>query len=226
MAMTPQEKYAREKARAQALGFSSPYERRKARAQQFGYRTPYQRAIYESRNAPDAKRAYARRKELAQARGFASPYQEKKAKALGLAGQDLRVWQKAQTLKYFDVSESQFNKIRAANRKWAKEYPMLQWTEINTYNQTRDPASPKWATSDANVKNWSIRRVGYILSFYGAIVNPKTNYDSLTEKDGKRIYVNGRPKTNAEQFRYLVEYTGIMQIDEFESRYGPLAMIG
>lgn len=226
MALTPQEKYAREKKRAQELGFASPYERRKARAQQFGYRTPYQRSIYEARKAPDSKRAYARRVELSQQRGFASPYQEKKARALGLTGDELKTWQKSQTLKYFGITEARFNAMRKANRAWAKEYPMLQWTEINTYNMTKDPASPKWAFSDANVNNWSIRRVGYIVSFYGAVVDPKTNYDSLTTKDGKRIYVDGRPKTNAEQFRYLVEYTGIMQIDEFESRYGSMAMIG
>lgn len=226
MPASPQDKYAREKARAQALGFASPYERRKARAQQFGYRTPYQRAIYEARNAPDPKRAYARRRELAQQRGFASPYQERRAKALGLSGDILKSWQKEQTLKYFDITESKLNKIRAANRKWAKEYPMLQWSEINTYNMTKDKGSPKWAFSDANTNNWSIRRIGYILSFHGAIVDPSTNYDSLIDEKGKRLYVNGKPKTNVQQFRYLVEYTGIMEIDEFESRYGSMTLTG
>lgn len=205
-------RYAREVARAKALGFASPYQRRLARTKALGYNSERQRRTeseFHRGKRRDTRAEYATSKAKANREGFRNPSDRATAKKLGLQGDALETWQRERVLAHFKISRAQFDRIRAANRKWDRENPSMQWTKINTYD--RDV--------DANVHNWSQNRVGYILAFHAAIVNPKTNYDSLT-KDGRRILKNGKRVTNKSQFFYLVKYTNLMQVDEFEARYG------
>lgn len=218
LALTPQERYAREVASAKALGFATPYDRRKARAKERGFSSPRteRTASEQRRNTP---RDYALERERAtiraRSRGFKSLSEQRRYNKQ--AGTD-----KAKALAYFGISENKFNTMRRENRHWSKEYPQLQWTAINTYDIDRDKA----------VHDWSLRRVGYIVYFNRAIVNPKTNYDSVSKpfyrpngrKGRKMDLKNATPEQRDAQFNYLVQYTGLMQVDEFESRYGARAV--
>jgi hypothetical protein len=212
MAEPGKSKYARANERAQAAGFTSAYAQRKARAQALGFSSPRtQRTASEKKRG--TKRDYAVERENAErrarGRGFLNAKEQREYKKTG--GTNPAKWQKARTLAYFGISESTLNRYRRLNRNWSNEYAMLQNTAINTYDRTRD----------ADVHNWSPDRVGYILSFYGAIVNPKTNYDSL--KDNPKWYPKsaiGRKIMTDTQYRYLVQYTNLFSVNEFEARYG------
>lgn len=166
-------------------------------------------------------------------RDYAAEYQRRKNRLanVGLTPYSARkrgssvygpVSQKQSMLAKFGVSEREFEAMRIRNRdyaeprfdKWhtdnkAKRKRLAQATAINTYNETLD---------DPN--NWSEERVGYVVSFYRAIVDPRYNYSSLLNKDGTRKTRKGKPLTNQWQANLLVKYSGIMEIDEFESRYG------
>jgi hypothetical protein len=227
MATNGKTQYQKAVERAKARGFASPYAERKARAQARGYSSPRTERNARER-ARGVKRDYALERERAniraQARGFRTLRdQARYNKAVRDDPElDVKKWQKREILAYFGISERKFNEIRRANKLWAKEYPMLQWTAINTYD----------TYLDKETSNWSERRVGYILSFYAAIVNPKTNHDALyllggkkTDRDekGRPVFREGgqlKRRTNKEQFYYLVKYANLMQVDEFESRYG------
>lgn len=89
---------------------------------------------------------------------------------------------------------------------------MLRYGQINEYR--RD--------IDKDIHNWSEDRVGYIIYFNAAIVNPASNYDSakLNPKFVPRGSEPRRLLNTKEQFRYLVKYAHIYSQDEFESRYG------
>lgn len=194
--------------------------------------------------ARDYKAEYQRRKAAAQAKGFTSPRTEQnarlaqrgrkrdyalererqriRAEAVGVDSvADYRAYMKAKaqgeqaekkwTLNYFGLSESQFNRMRRANRNYSNQYAQLQWTAINTYDTFRDK----------DIHNWSPMRVGYIKYFNEAIVNPATNYDAL--KDNPKYYKGGpfsRKLSNKSQYYYLVKYTGLYSVDEYEARYG------
>lgn len=92
-----------------------------------------------------------------------------------------------------------------------------------------------------NDNDWSDDRIGYVVTFFHAIVDPRTNYGSLLDSDGKRRFKKvGRkeyPVSNKWQRLYLTKYgrsvetrsgmraaylkhAGIMSVDEFERRYG------
>lgn len=121
---------------------------------------------------------------------------------------------KAEALKRFGVTESQFNRMRTANRKYKYEGV---YSAANTYD----------LSIDKDLKNWSDRRVGYIVSFNRAVVDKKSNYWSLFDKKTKRRKQEfGFPKTNNWQYQYLVKYGKLMSQNEFESRYGMFATEG
>lgn len=231
MANKRKAKYQRANELAKQRGFANAYQERKAKAQAKGFSSPRTQ-----RNASELRRGIKRDYQLerenverrARGRGFVNAKDQRafrksgmplddwhKRKALSRfnvkpSGLDPKNPDKQKTLAYFGISESKFNKIRRENRLWANEYAMLQWSAINTYNHD----------VDKDVHNWSEKRVGYIVYFNKAIVNEKTNYGSLVDDKGYRIIENGKPKTNAEQFYYLVMYTDLFGVEEFEARYG------
>ena len=234
MATDRKSKYQRANELAKQRGYASAYAERKAKVQAKGFSSPRTQ-----RNASEAKRGIKRDYKLerenqerrARGRGFVNARDQR---AFRKSGMPVEKWRerkqlerfkvgtskldpknpdKTKTLEHFGISESRFNKIRRENKLWANEYGMLQWSAINTYN----------VDVDRDVHNWSEQRVGYIIYFNKAIVNEKTNYQSLVDERGHRIIENGKPKTNAEQFYYLVMYTDLMRVDEFEARYGIMA---
>lgn len=206
-----QTNYQKATARAQARGFASPYAERKARAVTRGYSSP--RTERKARETARGKqRDYQLEREnanrRANARGFRNASEQRKFNKL--TGVDRITWQKERTLQFFGISESTFNKIRRANRNWAKEYALLQYTALNTYRTEIDGAT----------KDWSEDRVGYVIAFYNAVVNPKTNYDTLVDKKGRRIMTKeGKPLVNRAHYEYLVKYAN-MSVSEYEARYG------
>lgn len=117
---------------------------------------------------------------------------------------------KSEALSAWGITESQFNRMRAANRKYQFDGA---YSAANTYD----------LTIDKDLKNFSDERVGYIVSFYHAVVDKKTNYWSLYDKKTKRRRQEyGYPVTNVWQRRYLVDYAKLMSPSEFEARYGRL----
>lgn len=117
---------------------------------------------------------------------------------------------KSEALAAWGISEYQFNRMRKANRDY--QYHGA-YSAANTYD----------LTIDKDLKNFSDERVGYIISFFHAVVDKKTNYWSLYDKKTKRRRQEyGYPVTNVWQRRYLVDYAHIMSPSEFESRYGRL----
>lgn len=115
------------------------------------------------------------------------------------------------TLAKYGLTRSQFDRMRSANRKYNFDGA---YSAANTYD----------LDVDRDLKNFSDERVGYIVSFYHAVVDKKTNYWSLYDKKTKRRKQEyGFPMTNVWQRKYLVDYAHIMSIDEFEARYGSFA---
>jgi len=213
------DKYLRANARAQARGYASAYAERAAQAKKQGFR-----GVRAKERAGGRVRDYELERERARIRargaGFSS-VREKAAFRRENTGLGRVEWQQARTLARFGITKAGFDKVRRANRKWSNTFALEQWTAINTYDKFLD----------AELTNWTEQRVGYVLSFYAAIVNPRTNLDSLY-KMGRNVVrdENGRPVfkedgklkrfSNKSQFYYLVKYTGLMQVDEFEARYG------
>lgn len=197
--------YERRKANAKARGFTSPRTEGKARLASKGRTRDY---AYERERA----------EQRAQHEGYFNAAQRRRLRKQSAEPKALELLRRAEVLNYFGISYSAFERIRRANRQWSKQYAQLQWTAINTYDIDRD----------RDVHNWSEQRVGYILSFHSAIVNPKTNHDSLylapkgTPRDahGRPLDRTGKRITNESQYFYLVKYTSLMQVNEFEARYG------
>lgn len=195
-----------------ARDYKAEYERRKARSQSRGYTSPRteQNARRVAKGRPPRDYAIERERQRIRAQGsgletVADYHAYMRAKKQGEAAE------KRWTLNYFGLSESKFNAMRRANRHYVNQYAQLQWTAINTYDEARDK----------DVHNWSPMRVGYIKYFNEAIVDPATNYESL--KDNPRFYKGGpfsRKQMTKGQFYYLVMYTNLYQVDEFEARYG------
>jgi len=163
---------------------------------------------------------YARRKERLSRIGL-TPYSARK-RGSSVFGP---VSQKQAMLSKFGVTEREFEAMRIRNRdyaeprfdKWhtedkAKRKRIGQAIAINTYNESKDIPN-----------DWSEERVGYVTSFYRAIVDPRTNYESLLDSEGRRRRTRkGKPATNKWQAALLVKYSGIMELDEFEVRYGAI----
>ena len=195
-----------------ARDYKAEYQRRKAAAQSRGFTSPRteQNARRVSKGRPPRDYALERERQRIRAEGagldtVAEYRSYMKAKAQGEAAE--KKW----TLDYFGLSEAKFNRMRRANRHYSNAYAQLQWTAINTYDVDRDK----------DIHNWSPMRVGYIKYFNEAIVDPATNYESL--KDNPRYYKNGpfsRKQMNKSQYYYLVKYTNLYQVNEFEARYG------
>jgi len=117
--------------------------------------------------------------------------------------------QKTDAFAKWGITETGFNRMRSANRKY--DGTGAQYTAANTYD----------LAIDKDLKNYSDARVGYIVSFYHAVVDKKTNYWSLFDKKTERRRVKfGFPETNNWQRMYLVEYGGLMSPTNFETRYG------
>jgi hypothetical protein len=189
---------------------------------QRNYKAEYQRRK-ELRAQRGQQRDYAleyeRRNIRSQGRGFLSYSDERRYRtqaAKSTTALAPEAYQKQRALHHFGISERKFNDVRRENKAWSRTNLSSQWTQINTYDERLD----------MEVHNWSINRVGYILAYHGAIVNPNTNYDSL--KNNPKFYKRGpfaRKLGNAEQYFYLVKYARIMQADEFEARYGRAAIL-
>jgi hypothetical protein len=195
-----------------ARDYKAEYLARKARAQQRGFTSPRteQNARRVQRGIPARDYQLEREREQIRAHGagldtVAEYRSYRRAQRQGESAE--RDW----TLSYFHISKSKLDRIRRENRQWSNRYAQLQWTKINTYDTFKD----------SDVHDWSPMRIGYIISFHAAIVNPKTNYESL--KDNKKFYKSGpysRKMGNRSQFYYLVKYTNIESVDEYEARYG------
>lgn len=133
----------------------------------------------------------------------------------------------------FGFTRAQFEAIRKENLRyqweWNDHVPFSIGV-INTYDELLD----------ADVNNFSYHRVGYIISFHSAVVDPRTNYESIPKRWNPKAYKNkegkwrgrmeritsrsGKIVTDANQFKYLVEFSNLMSIDEYESRYGMTAV--
>lgn len=220
MALTPQQKQARANARAKALGFSSDYDRRRARAKERGFSSPRaQRTASEKQRG--VQRDYALEREnadrRARARGFLSATDQRKFRKSGAA--DVIGYQRENTLRQFGITKYEFDRMRRANRNHSpNEKATIEYNSINAYDHQ----------VDSRIHDWSPDRVGYIVYYNRAIVDPKTNFDSLLESGkrmGKRysyrrLTKEGKPLTNKENYYYLVKYANIMEVNEFEARYG------
>jgi hypothetical protein len=203
MARDYRAEYARAKAAAQARGYSSPRTQRDARK-------PRDYAIERERTETRAR-----------GRGFRNAREQAAFNRTGASNRE--GWQRDRILAYFGLSLDEFDEIRRNNRNYHNQFAQLEYTAINTYDADRD----------ADVHNWSEYRVGYVLAFHAAIVNPRTNWDSLAKRvkieSGKYIHVRvhdklGRPLSNKSQYYYLVKYTNIMSQDYYEARYGMTAV--
>jgi len=143
----------------------------------------------------------------ARRQGFASAADRQKRARQRAA--DLSV-SRAEGLSKWGITHGQFERMRAANRKYSREY-VGKATAVNTYD----------ISVDRDRANFSDKRVGYIVSFFRANVDKKTNYWSLYDrKTNRRKERFGFPVTNHWQYLYLVEYGGFLSANAFESRYG------
>lgn len=165
-----------------------------------------QQRDYQAR-AAGRQRDYTRERasadRLAQSRGYASSNQERSVK---------------NAAKKFDVSWDTFNTMRRANRKhWSevqrgnlpKKFPIY----LHTYKEP----------SKADIGKW----VGYIVSYYHAIVDEKHNWDSVRDESGRweMADVDGtlRPKSDIWWYRHFVIYSDKRSVDYYETRYGVMA---
>ena len=213
MADARKSKYQKAVERAKARGFASPYAERKARSIARGFTSPRAERTARER-ARGIKRDYKleqeRRDIRANARGFRNAHDQSLFNKLP-PGVDREKWLRDRVLKEFGITKRQLDQIRRENRHWTNEQGQLHYSEINTYK----------TEIDSDIHNWSRMRIGYILSFNAAVVNPETNYESLIDKNGRRkLTPEGKPLMNKSQYDYLVKYTNLMQVDRYEARYG------
>jgi hypothetical protein len=193
--------YAARKAKALAAGYTSPRARYTAQRKAKGL--PGRNTDY----ALEAERRRIRRESV----GVDTDAEYRAYRRAEQGGElALKKW----TLSYFGISANRFEQIRRENKKyrdWMQANGSATASAANTYDSARD----------IEVHNWSPMRVGYIIAFHGAVVNPATNWESLPDNKGKRARPGGGiKKMNKEQFYYLVFYTNLMSVDYFEARYG------
>ncbi len=209
--------YQRAVERAKARGFDSPYAERKARAQAKGYSSP--RTELEARRKQRGQsRDYGyermRAEQNARGRGFSGATEERRFKRAVKADPSLTqgAWQKASSLAAMGVTESQFQRMRTANKKWNEEHS--DFRSITQYNKDLDK----------DLNNWTPFRVGYIVTYYRANVDPKTNYSDsgkYFDKKGKRKYEYGYRYMDRLQYDLMVTY-GDLSDTAWKSHYGPL----
>lgn len=209
--------YQRAVERAQARGFASPYAERKAKSQAKGYSSP--RAELDARRkARGTPRDYAyermRAEQIARGKGFESAADRRRfaREAKAKPGLTQGSWQKERTLAQFGITEAKLNRIRAANRRWnAAEADAREMTQYKT-------------DLDADKDNFTPYRVGYILTYYAANVDPNTNYrDSgkYFDKKGRRKFQYGYRYMDRVQYDLLVTY-GDLDESAWRAHYGPL----
>lgn len=199
--------YAKRKARAQALGYSSPRTMRDARARERGRARDY--AMERERAERNAERLGY--ESVRQMREF------RRAQRNAPEGRTPEWVAKRQSLERFGISERRYMEILRANRAWHSEGGTLMYNMVNTWRQDRT----RWTPAD----------VGYNIAFHAAIVNPETNWEALTKNNANYGKLAGSKtkrgivKGNAAQFFYLVEYGHLESADEFETRYGRAAVL-
>lgn len=144
----------------------------------------------------------------ARAQGFASARDRQRKNRMRAAALAVPP---SETLAKYGLTMNQFNRMRSANRRYQFHGA---YSAANTYD----------LSIDKDLKNFSDERVGYIVSFYHAVVDKKTNYWSLYDKKTKRRRQEfGFPVSNEWQRKYLVDYARIMSVNEYEARYGHFA---
>lgn len=196
-----------------------------------------------SQHKRDYAAEYARRKARLALTGQ-TPYSQRKRGTSVFGPIPQSKSQEIEALRKFGVTRTEFERMRQANIPYAipqfthRTSPSLEKrkrlnfaTFVNTYDQDRDIPN-----------DWSDQRVGYVVSFYRAIVDPRTNYQTLIDKDGQRIkHKDGTYKSNKWQAAYmghyrdqapferyttneLVKYANQKELDEFETRYGAITI--
>jgi hypothetical protein len=176
-----------------------------------------------ARTPRDRKKEYRERKARAQARGFNSPYQETRYRKIARtrAAQSEPVpsvvdFVKESTLRKWGLTPASFDAIRRANRKHSPD-GSPRASKIQTYNMA----------IDRRTRDFSDARVGYIRSFYDAVVNDNTNFYSISPSRRHEYQGTKRLRIWQErQARYLVHYAGIYEVDEFDARYGDGSFVG
>lgn len=155
-----------------------------------------------SGKARDYAKERERRNTLAQTRGYPSASRERSVKS---------------ALKKWGISYDEFLDLRRQNRKhWSEiqgnkgKLPDKFPTHIHRYMEPSEGNAAKF--------------VGYVVSYYHAIVDPENNWSSVLNSNGvwESEDVGGTyvPKSNAWWFAYLVEYGDIYEADYYEGRYG------
>lgn len=171
----------------------------------------------------DYKAEYARRKAKARSEGFTSPAQQlryrRQARAQRSRGEQptpVSEFQKIANLTRFHITEQRFNEMRKANRGHLAEGG-AKASRIQHYN----------LGVDRKTKDFSLERVGYVVSFYYAVTNPNTNFYSISPSRRHMYEGTARlAKWREWQARYLVMYGGIYDDDVFDSRYGDGSYVG
>jgi len=188
------------------------------------------------RKTPDYKKVYQQRKERLAKRGL-TPYQAEKLRKERGSIVYGPVDEKRATLAKFGVSERQFEGMRIANLEHAPfEFEKFKPKSKKAKRALSQAAMLNYYDDKRDIPNdWSEDRVGYVVSFFRAIVDPRTNYDSLLDKDGNRIILkNGKRKSNKWQKLYLTQYAegvrrrndeyvyygNFLDPDEYDERYG------
>lgn len=176
----------------------------------------------------DFSSEYRRRQERAQREGFSSYWEQRqfRSQLSRLEVTDRAGFTaKRDMLRRFNVTAAEFERMRRANQ----DYDRPHFENWRPRGDAKRRAKRQKAISDAlrlnqynvdidlDIDNWSEQRVGYITSFYRAIVDPRYNYAAWKSKTGTR---RQRELTNRYQADLLVKYAGIMGITEFERRYG------
>lgn len=165
--------------------------------------------------------AYLRAKQRARAAGFTSPSQQQRIMSrVRVDPLFLKRWR----LSKHNVSEALFEQMRRDNLAHTPEgyrkdgMPLTALAkQIQAYN----------TEVDAEEDNFSDERIGYIVSYYWAVANPKTNYFAVGNKWTQSQLMDPKAVSWRErQYNYLVRYGGlstqgeIMNAEDFEERYG------
>lgn len=173
--------------------------------------------------------AYLRSKERALKEGFKNvreraSYNRQFGSPYGIAARTV-------ALAAHGVTLTEFNRMRRENL-------------AHTPEGTRHDGRPRTDTLAAAIqqyrvdvgedaRNWSDARVGYVVSYNRAVVNPETNFYApegieRLKNPAETFYDPDHPKPvpvkvrrwTETQFLYLVRYGGFESIEEFDDRYG------
>lgn len=208
--------YAQTKARAAARGNpvlsgAELTEQRTRRARSKGFATEYERQTFVRKTGKNAREPTPERAQFQQ---------------------QSQAQRKRNVLRRFGITEAELNARDRANRAWeggetrsrgrqrnrAKaDIELRNFIRSNKYHRYREEI-----VDGPPGEQWSYERIGYILAYYAANVNPETNYsDGLGARKGKRP-VNGAgfKQMNAAQYYYLTQFTDLMSVSDYESSYG------